>query len=63
MSNAFADDESEWLSWKNKGDPVQHIELSKWADLLLIAPLSANTLAKLAHVGSCPRLKELFCFR
>ena len=29
-----------------------HIELRKWADLLLIAPLDANTLAKLA-VGLC----------
>ncbi len=26
-----------------------HIELGAWADLILIAPLTANTLAKLAH--------------
>ena len=26
-----------------------HIELARWADLLLIAPATANTLAKLAH--------------
>ncbi len=26
-----------------------HIELARWADLLLIAPASANTIAKLAH--------------
>ena len=26
-----------------------HIELAKWADLLLIAPATANTIAKLAH--------------
>lgn len=26
-----------------------HIELAKWADLLIIAPASANTIAKLAH--------------
>jgi phosphopantothenoylcysteine decarboxylase len=31
-----------------RGDPVLHIELRRWADLLLIAPLDANTLAKLA---------------
>jgi phosphopantothenoylcysteine decarboxylase len=31
-----------------RGDAVLHIELRKWADLLLIAPLDANTLAKLA---------------
>ncbi|WP_286234038.1 bifunctional phosphopantothenoylcysteine decarboxylase/phosphopantothenate--cysteine ligase CoaBC [Thalassotalea sediminis] len=26
-----------------------HIELAKWADLLLIAPTSANTIARIAH--------------
>lgn len=31
-----------------RGDPVLHIELRRWADLLLIAPLDANTLAKVA---------------
>jgi phosphopantothenoylcysteine decarboxylase len=31
-----------------RDDPVLHIELRRWADLLLIAPLDANTLAKLA---------------
>jgi phosphopantothenoylcysteine decarboxylase len=31
-----------------RGDPVLHIELRRWADLLLMAPLDANTLAKLA---------------
>src|SRR6185295_16400642 len=30
------------------GQPVVHIELRRWADLFLIAPLDANTLAKLA---------------
>jgi phosphopantothenoylcysteine decarboxylase / phosphopantothenate---cysteine ligase len=32
----------------SQGRPV-HIELGEWADVFLIAPLSANTLAKLAH--------------
>lgn len=32
-----------------------HIELRKWADVLLLAPLSANTLAKLA-TGICDNL-------
>jgi len=32
-----------------RDDPVLHIELRRWADLFLIAPLDANTLAKLAH--------------
>ncbi len=35
-----------------RGAPVTHIELRRWADLLLIAPLDANTLAKFAG-GLC----------
>lgn len=48
-------DEDEWLSWQERGDPVLHIELRKWAHILLIAPLDANTLAKLAN-GMCDNL-------
>lgn len=32
-----------------------HVDLGLWADLMIIAPLSANSLAKLAH-GSCDNL-------
>jgi phosphopantothenoylcysteine decarboxylase/phosphopantothenate--cysteine ligase len=32
-----------------------HVLLGRWADMLLIAPLSGNTLAKMAH-GSCDNL-------
>jgi phosphopantothenoylcysteine decarboxylase len=32
-----------------RDDPVLHIELRRWAELFLIAPLDANTLAKLAN--------------
>ncbi|PBP25079.1 phosphopantothenoylcysteine decarboxylase [Diplocarpon rosae] len=40
-------DEEEWvLPWK-RGNSILHIELRRWADVLLIAPLSANTLAKI----------------
>jgi phosphopantothenoylcysteine decarboxylase len=46
------DAEDEWKEWNTLGDPVLHIDLRDWADLLLIAPLSAHTLAKLAH-GLC----------
>lgn len=35
-----------------RGDRVVHIELRRWADLFVIAPLDANTLAKLA-CGFC----------
>jgi len=37
------------------GDPILHIELRRWADLVLIAPCSANTLARLAG-GICDDL-------
>ncbi len=40
---------SEDGSWNN------HVELGLWADLLLIAPCTANTLAKMAH-GMCDNL-------
>ena len=45
-----AGDEEDWRAWARKGDPVTHVELRKWADCLLVAPLSANTLAKIAQV-------------
>lgn len=46
-------DEDEWPGKKyNRGNEVRHIELREWADLYLIAPLDANTLAKLA-AGIC----------
>jgi len=41
-------DAHEWAAWRGRGDPVLHISLRRWADLLLIAPLSANCLSKLA---------------
>ncbi|MEP7279751.1 MAG: bifunctional phosphopantothenoylcysteine decarboxylase/phosphopantothenate--cysteine ligase CoaBC [Bacteroidota bacterium] len=36
-------------SWNN------HVELGRWADLFIVAPLSCNTLAKMAH-GYCDNL-------
>ena len=48
-------DEDEWRSWKKIGDPVLHIELRRWADAFVVAPLSANTLAKMAN-GLCDNL-------
>lgn len=49
------DDEDEWTQWKQMNDPVLHIELRKWAQLLVIAPLDANTMAKIAN-GICDNL-------
>ncbi len=43
-------DQDEWpASGWNRGDDVLHIELGRWADALLIAPLDAHTLAKWAQ--------------
>ena len=42
-------------AWQKRGDPVLHIELRKWADVMVIAPLDANTLAKIA-TGLCDNL-------
>lgn len=50
-------DEDEWpglgqgLRYR-RDDPVLHIELRRWAEVLVVAPLDANTLAKLAG-GLC----------
>ncbi|CAL2042348.1 unnamed protein product [Caenorhabditis brenneri] len=49
------EDRDEWSMWRERGDPVLHIELRKWADSLLIAPLDANTMAKVAN-GLCDNL-------
>ena len=40
---------------KNTGQWHNHVELGLWADLFLVAPLSANTLAKFAQ-GGCDNL-------
>ncbi|XP_022766431.1 phosphopantothenoylcysteine decarboxylase-like [Durio zibethinus] len=51
----FYTDEEEWSSWRRIGDNVLHIELRRWADIMVIAPLSANTLGKIA-AGLCDNL-------
>ena len=38
-----------------KTDPILHIDLRRWASVLVIAPLTANTLAKMA-TGMCDNL-------
>ncbi|OSX59639.1 hypothetical protein POSPLADRAFT_1183305 [Postia placenta MAD-698-R-SB12] len=50
-------DEDEWTEdgGYRIGDPILHIELRRWADVVLIAPCSANTLSKIAH-GICDNL-------
>ncbi|MDD2564376.1 MAG: bifunctional phosphopantothenoylcysteine decarboxylase/phosphopantothenate--cysteine ligase CoaBC [Salinivirgaceae bacterium] len=46
LLNFFKHDDGSWNS---------HVELGLWADLMLIAPASANTMAKMAH-GICDNL-------
>ncbi|KAI8612495.1 hypothetical protein BC830DRAFT_1171011 [Chytriomyces sp. MP71] len=48
-------EEDEWKTWTKKTDPVLHIDLRNWADAILVAPLDANTLGKLAN-GLCDNL-------
>lgn len=37
------------------GEWTNHVELAKWADVMIIAPASANTIAKMAN-GACDNL-------
>jgi phosphopantothenoylcysteine decarboxylase len=48
-------DDEEWYGYKKTGDAILHQELRKWADIFLISPMSANTLAKMAN-GICDNL-------
>lgn len=43
-------DADEWSTWRGRGDPVLHIELNRWADVMVLAPLDANSMAKIASV-------------
>ncbi len=45
----FINEEDGSLSWNN------HVELGLWADLMIIAPATANTLSKMAN-GTCDNL-------
>ena len=57
--------EEEWKKWKRLGDPILHIKLRDWADLALLAPLSAHTLSKISNglcddpLSSCLRAWDL----
>ena len=43
------------FSDKDTGEWTNHVDLGLWADLIVIAPASANTIAKMAH-GYCDNL-------
>jgi len=42
-------DDDEWTPLWVRGSPVLHIELRKWADVMLIAPLSASGMTKMVQ--------------
>lgn len=42
-------DEDDWRSWGTTADGILHIQLRRWAEILVIAPVSANTLAKVNY--------------
>ncbi|SPO06044.1 probable halotolerance protein HAL3 (contains flavoprotein domain) [Cephalotrichum gorgonifer] len=42
-------DEDEWAEPWTRGAKILHIALRRWAHILVVAPLSANTLAKTAN--------------
>nr|AGU68113.1 phosphopantothenoylcysteine decarboxylase [Angomonas desouzai] len=48
-------DEAEWSTWEGAGDSVLHIDLREWADVVLVIPLDANSLAKVSN-GLCDNL-------
>jgi phosphopantothenoylcysteine decarboxylase len=43
------DDNYEWYQWKHSGQPVEHVNLYRWANVMIIAPMTANTLGKIAN--------------
>lgn len=51
-------DSDEWPTLHSRyqiGEPILHIEMRRWADIIMVAPMDANTLAKLVH-GFCDNL-------
>jgi phosphopantothenoylcysteine decarboxylase/phosphopantothenate--cysteine ligase len=40
---------SDFTEDKNTGEWINHVDLALWADLMIIAPASANTLSKMAN--------------
>ena len=45
----------------NSRDEVEHIELATWADIFVIAPISANTISKFATGIADNLLTSIFC--
>ncbi|EPB69231.1 Flavoprotein [Ancylostoma ceylanicum] len=62
IDEVIYEDRDEWSMWRGRGDQVLHIELRKWADAMLIAPLDANTLAKIAVGINDNLVTSIVCF-
>lgn len=45
VSGVYTNDDEWEVPWV-RGNKILHIELRRWADIMVVAPLSANTLAK-----------------
>jgi phosphopantothenoylcysteine decarboxylase/phosphopantothenate--cysteine ligase len=44
-----------YIQWQEQNEWNNHVELGRWADVFIIAPLSCNTLSKMAN-GGCDNL-------
>ncbi len=54
---------SDLFNLENESE-MDHISLSRWADLIIIAPATANTISKLSHgLSDDLGLYSCFCFR
>jgi phosphopantothenoylcysteine decarboxylase/phosphopantothenate--cysteine ligase len=49
-----------WSQWSDDRSSMDHIQLARWADRILIAPATADTLARLAH-GRADELLAAVC--
>jgi phosphopantothenoylcysteine decarboxylase/phosphopantothenate--cysteine ligase len=49
-----------WCDWRDDHTAMEHIDLARWADRILIAPATADTLARLAQ-GRADDLLSAIC--
>ena len=51
---------SDTISDKDSGEWADHIQLGEWADLMVVAPATANTIAKIVHGQSDDLLMAVY---
>lgn len=54
LQSLYTDDD-EWKAWSHMGDAVLHVDLRAWAEVVVVAPMSANMLSKVVS-GGCDDL-------